>query len=117
MDDRRGISIRCIARLDRSLDVGYKGYRGIKYFKLFYQKTRTYGILFLYLYIISNKRDMKLPFEMKFIMQLLLAAICIVLFMVVIPVVVSLYIGNLYILYPVMFLYGCAIALIFNPVK
>ena len=55
MDDRSGISIRCIAWLDRSLDVGYKGYRGINFFKLFYQKTRTYGILFLYLYI-KNER-------------------------------------------------------------
>ena len=89
---------------------------GFNTVKLFLDFSRTYGILSLYLYII-NKRNMKLPFEMKFIMQLLLAAICIVLFMVVIPVVASLYIGNLYILYPVMFLYGCAIALIFNPVK
>ena len=60
---------------------------------------------------------MKLPFEMKFIMQLLLVGVFIVLFMVVIPVVASLYIGNPYILYPVVFLYGAVIALIFNPVK
>ena len=56
MDDRSGYSICCIAWLDRSLDVGYKGYRGINFFKLFLEKTRTYGILFLYLYIIINKR-------------------------------------------------------------
>jgi hypothetical protein len=60
---------------------------------------------------------MKSPFDSKFIMQLLLVGICIVLFLVVIPVLASQYISNPYILYPVVFLYGAVIALIGNPVK
>ena len=108
MDDRSGISICCIARLDRSLDVGYKGYRGIKYFKLFYQKTRTYGILFLYLYII-NKRDMR-----EAIKDLIIKAIVLTCVMLVIPLCIAYYIDNLYIYIPVVFTYGIFIACFFE---
>ena len=108
MDDRSGISIRCIPWLDRSLDVGYKGYRGIKYFKLFYQKTRTYGILFLYLYII-NKRDMR-----EAIKDLIIKAIVLTCVMLVIPLCIAYYIDNWIIYIPVVFTYGIFIACFFE---
>jgi len=109
MDDRRGISICCIAWIDPLLDVGYKGYRGINFFKHFYQKTRTYGILFLYLCI--RLRDMK-----EAIKDLLIKAIVLTIIMIVIPIGVAYYISNPYVLYPVVLLYGAVIALIFDPV-
>ena len=108
MDDRRGISIRCIARSNRSLDVGYKGYRGIKYFKLFYQKTRTYGILFLYLYII-NKRDMR-----EAIKDLIIKAIVLTITMIVIPITIAYYIDSAYIGAAACLVYGIFIACFFE---
>ncbi len=108
MDDRSGISICCIAWLDRSLDVGYTGYRGIKLFKLFYQKTRTYGILFLYLYII-NKRDMR-----EAIKDLIIKAIVLTIIMIVIPLCIAYYIDNSYIGAATVFVYGVFIACFFE---
>ena len=106
MDDRSGISICCIAWIDILLDVGYTGYRGINFFKLFYQKTRTYGILFLYLYII-NKRDMR-----EAIKDLIIKAIVITIIMIVIPIAIMYCIKDPLILWPVCIIYATFVALI-----
>ena len=106
MDDRSGYSICCIAWIDLLLDVGYIGYRGINFLKLFYQKTRTYGILFLYLYII-NKRDMR-----EAIKDLVIKAIVLTILLIVIPIAIAYYIDIAYIALPVLFIYGSFIALI-----
>ncbi len=105
MDDRSGYSICCIAWLDRSLDVGYIGYRGINFFKLFHEKSRTYGFLFLYLCI--RLRDMK-----EAIKDLLIKAIVLTIIMIVIPLGVVYYISNPYISLSILFAYGSFIAMI-----
>ena len=91
--------------MDRSLDVGYTGYRGINFFKLFPEKSRTYGFLFLYLCI--RLRDMK-----EAIKDLLIKAIVLTILLIVIPIGVAYYIDSAYIALPVLFIYGSFIALI-----
>jgi len=108
MDDRSGISIRCIAWIDPLLDVGYKGYRGINFFKLFLEKTRTYGILFLYLYII-NKRDMR-----EAIKDLIIKMIVLTIALIVIPIAIAYYIDSTYISAAAVLVYGIFIACFFE---
>lgn len=108
MEDHRTISIRCMPPIDPVLDVGYTGYRGRKLFKLFYQKTRTYGILFLYLYII-NKRDMR-----EAIKDLIIKWIVLSIALVVIPIAIAYYIDSTYISVGAVLVYGIFIACFFE---